>query len=340
MVIPPAGFVPASMLCIGKSAGLIRTGLDRVIPKAGVVVMLALLTQTACTGVDRPDPALISSGVSPKAELADVPFHPQTTRDDCGPAALAMMLGWTGIETTPEVLAPKVYTPGREGTLQADILQAIRRAERLGIEVSSLNDLLQELDAGNPVLVLQNLGLASWPAWHYAVAMGYDLKSRTLFLHSGKEAKFPLSFSAFEHTWSDSSFWGLTVTRPDQLPATAGEDAMLSAANGLEQSGMRDAATQAYGALLQRWPDSLPALMGWGNARYARGDHKAASQAFRHAVTLHPTAAEAWNNLAYSLLEQDRFDDAMDAAREAIRHGGPHQAAAKATLAEIVARRG
>ncbi len=302
--------------------------------------MLVLWTQMACTRLDQPAPKLISSALSPKVELAAVPFHPQAERDDCGPAALAMMLGWTGFETTPEALAPKVYTPGREGTLQADIIQATRRAERLAIEVASLNDLLLELDAGNPVLVLQNLGLTPWPAWHYAVAMGYDLKSRTLFLHSGKQKKFPLSFSAFEQTWKHSGYWGLTVTRPDHLPATAGETNILNAANGLEQGGMRDAATQAYGALLQRWPDNLPALMGWGNARYARGDHKAASQAFRHAVTLHPTAAEAWNNLAYSLLEQGRFDDAIAAAREAISHGGPHRAAAEATLAEIVAKRG
>jgi Flp pilus assembly protein TadD len=132
----------------------------------------------------------------------------------------------------------------------------------------------------------------------------------------------------------------LTVTRPDRLPTTAVEADILSAAAALEHAGRSDAATLAYGALLQRWPDSLPALMGWGNARYAKGDHGAATQAFRHAVTLHPDAAEAWNNLAYSLADQGRLDEAIQAASQAVALGGPHQAAAEATLLEIQARQG
>jgi tetratricopeptide (TPR) repeat protein len=283
---------------------------------------------------------LITTKIAAKVELAHVPFHPQTERDDCGPAALAMMLASTGLRVTPSGLAPKIYTPGRKGTLQSDIIQATRRAGRLGSRVRSLQELLEEIDAGNPVLVLQNLGLERWPKWHYAVAMGYELESRTLFLHSGQQAKYPTTFSAFLRTWDDGDLWGLAVTSPDHLPATVDEAETLVAANGLEQAGQQDAATMAYGAVLKRWPDNLPALIGWGNARYAAGDHLAASQAFRHAVTLHPEATEAWNNLAYSLAGQKRFDEAVEAAKEAIKLRGPHRAAAEATLNEIEARRG
>ena len=305
-----------------------------------ILLLLITATQVACSVSDAPAPRLAGVGLTPKVELAAVPFHPQAERDDCGPAALAMMLGSTGLATTPAELASKVYTPGREGTLQTDIIQAVRRSGRLGVRIDSLRDLLSELDAGNPVLVLQNLGLKRWPAWHYAVAMGYDLESQTLLLHSGKQARYPLTFSAFERTWEDGAHWGLAVTAPGHPPVTGDETEILDAANGLERAGQGDAATVAYGALLQRWPDNLPALMGWGNARHAEGDNLAASQAFRHAVTLHPDAAEAWNNLAYSLALQDRFDEALGAAKEAVRLGGPHQAAAKATLSEIEAKRG
>lgn len=297
-------------------------------------------TQLACTRADNPTPQLVAADLAPKVELAAVPFHPQAERDDCGPAALAMMLGRSGLDITPKEIAPKVYTPGRKGTLQADIVQAIRREGRLGIRVDNLQDLIIELDAENPVLVLQNLGLKPWPIWHYAVAMGYDLESQTLFLHSGKQAKHALSFSDFQRSWDDSGFWALTVTKPDHLPATGGEIEILNAASGLEEADQGDAATLAYGALLERWPDNLTALMGWGNARFAEGEYLIASQAFRHAVTMHPFAAEAWNNLAYSLMKQERLDEALNAAKEAIKRGGPHQAAAKATLLEIEAKRG
>jgi hypothetical protein len=32
---------------------------------------------------------------------------------------------------------------------------------------------VDQLEAGRPVLVLQNLALKLWPQWHYAVVVGY-----------------------------------------------------------------------------------------------------------------------------------------------------------------------
>lgn len=302
-----------------------------------LAVGLIVAGLAACTHASGPRPDLDMTGLSSVASLTSVPFHPQAERTDCGPAALAMMLGWTGLDTDPKALAPAVYTPAREGTLQADIIQATRRAGRLAIPVRDLRELLAELDAGNPVLVLQNLGLQRWPLWHYAVAVGYDLNSATLFLHSGRKARLATSFSDFEASWRSSKRWALTITRPDRLPATLQQADGLEAANGLEQAGEDDAATTAYGILLERWPDNLAALMGFGNARYAAGDVETAGKTFRHAVTLHPDAAEAWNNLAVSLAEQGRHEDAVQAAKEAVRLGGPSKAMAEQTLAELEA---
>ena len=305
-------------------------------------LLTASLIAAGLTACARPAPPVLlvdGAGLAPATSLTSVPFHPQTERSDCGPAALAMMLGWSGVETDPKALASAVYTPGREGTLQTDIIQATRRAGRLAAPVRSLQDLLAELDAGNPVLVLQNLGLKRWPAWHYAVAIGYDLGSETLFLHSGRTRGFATTFNDFDASWRSSQRWALTVTAPYRLPVTVDAREGLEAASGLEQAGQADAATIAYGALLDRWPDNLPALMGFGNARYAAGDVDTARKAFRQAVTLHPNAAEAWNNLAVSLADQGRLDQALSAAREALRLGGPNTASARATLAELQSER-
>ena len=84
-----------------------------------------------------------------------------------------------------------------------------------------------------------------------------------------------------------------------------------------------------------RWPDSLGGLMGLGNARYALGDRDGARQAFAEAVGRHPEAAPAWNNLAVVLAELGRPTDALDAAREAVRLGGPSVQTYRETLAEI-----
>lgn len=305
--------------------------------KALAAGLIALVLQ-ACAGPSLPPPSIDTAGLSAKVTLTAVPFHPQELRDDCGPAALAMMLGWTGLATDPVAVAPTVYTPGRQGTLQADIIQATRRADRLAMPVRGLKALLTELDAGNPVLVLQNVGREHRPQWHYAVAMGYDLEAGSLFLHSGTEARHAESFQDFERRWAASDRWGLTVTRPGHLPASVTEPDALEAAVGLEQTGRQEAAARVYGALLERWPDNLAALMGFGNARYAAGDLDTASKAFRQAVTLHPDAAEAWNNLAVSLADQEQLSAALEAAKQAARLPGPHKATAEATLAEIAAK--
>jgi len=58
------------------------------------------------------------------------------------------------------------------------MIAAARRNGFVAIELApNLSDLLAEIAAGNPVVVLQNLALDWYPAWHYAVAIGYDLKA-------------------------------------------------------------------------------------------------------------------------------------------------------------------
>src|SRR5574342_247053 len=61
-----------------------------------------------------------------RVELARVPFFAQEAYQ-CGPAALAMALGAAGKRVTPEELVAEVYLPGREGSLQVEMLAATRR---------------------------------------------------------------------------------------------------------------------------------------------------------------------------------------------------------------------
>ena len=73
-------------------------------------------------------------------------------------------------------LTDQVYVPARKGSLQIEMLAAARRNGTLAFVIPNrLEALLEELEAGNPVLVLLNLGLSWIPSWHYAVAIGYDL---------------------------------------------------------------------------------------------------------------------------------------------------------------------
>ena len=270
-----------------------------------------------------------------RAEVADVPFFPQE-KFYCGPAATAMTLAWSGLPVTQDDLVPQVYTPGREGTLQPDIVTAMRRNGRLAVQVESLPDILAELAAGRPVLVFQNLALDWYPQWHFAVAIGYDLDDGKLFLRSGTVERHEMSMATFEHTWRRGEYWALVVLKPGQLPVKSDEIAVLRAASGLERVGRTVEAAGAYQTIAGRWPASFPAWMGLGNTHYALDDLPAAESAFRSAVRVMPDgAAPAWNNLAYVLAGDGRRDEALLAARTAVELGGDQAANYRATLEEL-----
>jgi tetratricopeptide (TPR) repeat protein len=83
------------------------------------------------------------------------------------------------------------------------------------------------------------------------------------------------------------------------------------------------AARRAYTTALERWPGNLSARIGQGNAAYLLRDLQGAEAAYRQATRLHPQAADAWNNLAQTLLELRQLDEALAAAQRAVIIGGP-----------------
>lgn len=301
---------------------------------ARAALALVLLGLAACAAPQATRLSEAPGGLPPRAEIAEVPFFPQE-RYYCGPAALAMVLAWSGLPVTQDDLVPQVYTPGKDGSLRSDILSAARRNGRLAVEVESLDGVLGEIAAGNPVLVFQNLALDWWPRWHFAVAVGYDLAAGQIVLRSGLDARRVTALSTFEHTWRRGDYWAMVALPPEKLPATAGQAAVLRAAAGLERVGRLGEAASAYAAILGRWPDGFAARMGLGNARYAQGNYRAAEAAFRQAAAQHPGKPDAWNNLAYALVKLGRRAEAIAAAREAVRLAGDAAAPYEATLNEI-----
>lgn len=272
-----------------------------------------------------------------RVELQRVPFYPQEAYQ-CGPAALAMAFGWSGLRIDPKALISEVYTPNRRGSLQSALVSAARRHGRVAYPISGMDALLTEVAAGHPVIVLQNLGLAWYPIWHYAVVIGYDLPQGVIILHSGRTARERLSFRTFKNTWARGDSWGLLVLQPTELPATVQEETYLEAVLGLETAGQWRAAVAGYETALARWPKNLGALMGLGNSLHALDELAAAEAAFRKACRLHPTSSPAFNNLAQVLSEQGRREEALEAARRAVALGGSASATFRKTLEEIESR--
>ena len=299
----------------------------------------ALLLLCGCAGV--PQTRALLSDPPPELgrsfELSEVPFFPQE-RYQCGPAALATVLGWGGVEVTPEQLEPRVYLPERQGSLQTELIAAARRYKRVSYPLDpDLTAILREVRAGHPVLVLQNLAYSWYPRWHYAVVVGFDLERREVVLRSGTHKRHIQSLHSFEHTWGRAGHWAVVMLDASLVPATASEQAYLRAVLGFEQTGDWATAAAAYRSAAGRWPASAGAWFGLGNAAYQLRDFHGAEAAFRRVLELRPEFPSALNNLALVLLEQGSADEAMALARRALA-ADPANPAFQATLDEIMLR--
>jgi hypothetical protein len=246
-------------------------------------------------------------------ELDDTPFFPQQDYQ-CGPAALATVLGASGISVTPEDLVPRVYLPGRRGSLQVEMQAAPRSFGRIGYAIEpELAAIAAELDAGRPVLVLHNYGFPFWPRWHYAVTIGYDGARQRMTLRSGKQRRQQLSAANFMRAWDNADRWALVLLTPGELPAGADRRRYLEAAAAFEAAADPPAAWQAFDAAVRQWPDDPVGWTGRGTASFRRGDHRSAATDYRRALELDANQAGARNNLAMALLE---MGCAADAGRE------------------------
>jgi tetratricopeptide (TPR) repeat protein len=322
-----------------SDSALLPTGARRYYRKRfrpAISILVGLLILNGCAAVSIKNWRQAAAHLPAQHVLNTVPFYPQE-KYQCGPASLAMALGWSGLQTTPDALASQVFTPKLKGSLQPAMIAAARRQGRVAYEIAGANALLQEIAAGHPVIVLQNLGLSWIPVWHYAVVIGYDLSAEKIILHSGTTNQKIMALKTFENTWARSNHWGLLILPPDFLPATAEENSYVKAVVGLEKSHRWMAAIAAYETALSRWPQSFSAHIGLSNSYYALGDLKSAEEVLQKATHRFPDEGIAFNNLAQVLWERGKKQEALKAARQAVKLGGPLVQQYQKTLDEIQA---
>lgn len=267
-----------------------------------------------------PDSVLDLDPQAQSIELKEVPFFSQE-RYQCGPAALTTVLTHSGVPVALADMVDRVYVPGREGSFAVELQAATRTAGRVAYPVDgSLSALHAELATGRPVLVLQNLGVAAVPRWHYAVVVGIDPAARSVVLRSGTDERRITPMKTFLRTWRRSDYWGMVVLRPDEMPATVDRLRYFDAIAALEAAARPDAAASAWTRALEAWPGDTTALFGLANARYAQGDFSAAETIYRALLRSNAAMVTARNNLAMTLAAQARYDEALEQVTLGLKH--------------------
>lgn len=258
----------------------------------------ALATLALIAGCAGRAPALGAVIDRAPVELVATPFYPQTALQ-CGPAALATLLGADGARVAPAELAPRLFLPARGGSLQTELLATARHYGRIPLQLGTrMQAIADALASGYPVLVLQNLGTPWTPVWHYAVVVGLDSEQGRVVLRSGTERRRFEQAADFMRSWSYAGRWAVVAADPLEVPAFASLREWLRAAAPAESAGQLALAESAYAAAVARWPDLALAHAALGNARHARGAIDTAREAWQKALALDPELDAARRNLA------------------------------------------
>lgn len=318
-----------------------RVGRRRARPARVASVALLCAALAGCAASPRLGESQRAASLPPAVELTHVPFHPQADQQ-CGPAAVATVLGAAGRDASLEALSRELYLPERQGSLQPEIVASIRARGLVPYPLDATFDaLLAELAAGRAVLVLQKQGLGPWPAWHYAVVVGYDVARDTLVLRSGTNERLELRTAVFETTWDRAGRWAIVALEPGVLPTRPDLQRYVAAAAGLESTGQAEPARRAYEAAALAWPHSALPRLGLANLAAGRGDWEAAERGYAEVLRIEPGNAAATNNRAEAMARLGCPATARrwltDAAAR-IEADDPLRPALEHTLAELAAR--
>jgi len=132
--------------------------------------------------------------------IRGVPFLPQE-EDTCGPSSLAMLLRFHGIPAQTRELADETRTKGLRGALITDLAAAARR-RGLQAEVTELDlsGLRRRIVAGEPVILLVDLGAWAWSRPHYLIA--YGVTSEGVVANSGRTEGAVIPYGTLDAEWA------------------------------------------------------------------------------------------------------------------------------------------
>ena len=221
-----------------------------------------------------------------------------------------------------------------------ELIGATRRAGRIPYRLPQRPEAIRaELEAGAPVLVLQDLGAAWIEVWHFAVVIGFDAPADAFILRSGTERRRIEPAARFMRSWERADRWAMVALPPEKLPSSLAPDEVVRAIEAAVQFVPTGSVQTAYAAATARWPDDPLVLFAAANSAYAAGELADADRHYRRLLQRSPEHGVARNNFANLLLDRGCIELAKAQAADAVARleAQPdalpaHRAAAQETL--------
>lgn len=239
-------------------------------------------------------------------------------RYTCGPAVLATVFGFWQEDIKQKEISDAIYFADIKGTLTFDLEDyAYSRGYFSQSIQSDIYSLAERIKSGIPVIVMfQNLPLIK--RYHYLVAFGYDDTNEVILIYTGKEEPELISYFNFTRKWKSAHNWMLTVCPPEKVDWEL--DAYYSNRLGFlyEEKGNLNSAKKAYQEAVNKDIENPTYLYNLANIYLKENDFKTAGSFYEKVIVLDKEFADAYNNLAYSLLNMNEdLERALSLAREA-----------------------
>jgi hypothetical protein len=211
--------------------GAVPTAIPSTPQPTSTLTPTVAVTATAATVAASPIPPTATLAPPPQqASLASPPYEKQAP-NNCGPAALSMMLhmfGWTGDQTTiSDVIKPvngdRNVNPEEMAYWVHNYAGWLRMEYRVGGEIETLKRLIA---AGYPVMIEGTTSLnpddTGWPdddlwAAHYLLLTGYDDAAGTFTVqdpYRGPDKQIP--YEQLESEWKPFNYLYLVVYLPER----------------------------------------------------------------------------------------------------------------------------
>ncbi len=254
----------------------------------------------------------------------------------CGPSSMATLLNNQHVEFVYSDVVGATFTPALKGTLQIEMKATARRYGLIPYEINpKLAAVLSEVSNNRPVLILFNLGLDPLPVWHYSVVTGFNKATKEIFLSGVKNTQTWMSFEEFERFFERGGSWAVVALKPPLLPIASSEKEMIRAIADMAEVGYKEQAKLAADNYVKQHPLSFLGSMMLANIHYEMKDYFNATTEYRRALVLKPNDPVVLNNLAQSLLKENKLSEAKLYALAAVNAGGAFLVEHQTTLEEI-----